>query len=283
MSRPCSDSVLVPEDSVPRVRIMGILNVTPDSFSDGGHFIEPKVAAERAMQMAEEGADLIDIGAESTRPGAEPVDAQTELERLIPVIESVRQSVDRPISVDTYKATVARRAIEAGAMIVNDIHGFQGDPEMAAVVAATGAACILMHNPPSAHYPDGVLADIRRFFEKSLRIADEAGIPRSRIALDPGIGFKKSPTDNLEILRNLASIRNSGPPLLLGASRKSFIGHAIGLPVGERLEATLAVSVLATGAGVAILRVHDVRPNVRAVRMTEAILESNPSTPALSS
>ncbi len=268
------DSILSPSAGKARVLIMGILNITPDSFSDGGSFNNPKAAAEAAVRMAAEGADILDIGAESTRPGATPVDAATELRRLLPVIEAVRAVVQLPLSVDTYKASVAREALAVGASIVNDINGFQGDPEMAAVVAESNAAAVLMHNPPTPEYPDGVVNAIQAFFLRSLEISDRAGIPRSRIALDPGIGFKKSPTENLTILRQLSSFRTHGQPILLGASRKSFIGHALDLPIGEREEATLATSTLATASGVSIIRVHDVRANVRAIRMAEAILNA---------
>lgn len=268
------DSVLHPPPGSRRVLVMGILNITPDSFSDGGVHLDPQAAAAAAGRMADEGADILDIGAESTRPGAEAVDAATELRRLLPVIDAVRNAVSLPISVDTYKAAVAREALAAGAVIVNDIRGLRGDPDMAGVIADGGAAAVLMHHSTTTDYPEGVIPAIHDGFRASLEIADRAGIPRQRIALDPGIGFGKTPHDNLVILHHLSAFREHGLPMLLGASRKSFMGHALGLPVVERTETTLAVSALATAAGVGIIRVHDVEANVRAIRIAEAILNA---------
>jgi dihydropteroate synthase len=250
---------------------MGILNVTPDSFHDGGRHDEPAAALEQARRLAAEGADWIDIGAESSRPGAVPVPADEELRRLLPVIRSVCAAVPSSVSVDTAKAAVARAALAAGATWINDIWGLQGDPQMAAVVAEAGASVVIMHNQRGPDYPDGVMAAIGRFFERSLRLADQAGIPCGRVMLDPGIGFGKTPEQNLTVLRSLAQLRAFGLPVLLGASRKSVVGHVLGLPPAERLEGSLATTVAAVAAGLAAVRVHDVAAHVRAARMAEAI------------
>jgi dihydropteroate synthase len=254
-----------------RTWIMGILNVTPDSFYDGGHHDSPAAAVEQARRMAAEGADWIDIGAESSRPGAAPVPADEELRRLLPVIAKVCAACPVLVSVDTAKASVAKAALAAGATWVNDIWGLQGDPQMAAVVAEAGASVVIMHNQTGTNYPDGVMAAISRFFETSLRLADEAGIPRERVVLDPGIGFGKTPAQNLEVLRALAQLRGCGLPVLLGASRKSVIGHVLDLPSAERLEGSLATTVAAVAAGLDAVRVHDVAAHVRAARMADAI------------
>lgn len=254
-----------------RTWIMGILNVTPDSFFDGGQHVSPDVAEARARQMEAEGADWIDIGAESSRPGATPVSENEELRRLLPIIERVRTACRRPISVDTTKASVARAALAAGAAWVNDIHGLQGDAAMAGVVAEAGASVVVMHNQRGTDYPDGLAAGINRFFEESLRIAAQAGIARERVMLDPGIGFGKTPAQNLAVLRALGEFRRFGLPLLVGASRKSVIGHVLNLPPAERLEGSLAATVVAVAAGVDAIRVHDVQAQVRVARVADAV------------
>jgi dihydropteroate synthase len=221
--------------------------------------------------MVEEGADIIDIGAESSRPGSTPVAEPEELRRLLPAIERVRAACALPISVDTAKASVARAALAAGAAWVNDICGLQGDPAMADVVAEAGATVVVMHNQQGSDYPDGLVASICRFFDRSLELADRAGIARSRLVLDPGIGFGKKPPQNLALLRVLGEFRRFGLPLLLGASRKSVIGYVLDLPPAERLEGSLVTTVAAAAAGYDIVRVHDVRAHVRTARMADAI------------
>ncbi len=254
-----------------RTLVVGILNITPDSFFDGGRHNAPPAAEERARRFEAEGADWIDIGAESSRPGAAPVSEAEELRRLLPVVEVVRSMTRRAISVDTTRASVARAALAAGATWVNDIRGLQGDPEMAGVVAEAGASVVIMHNQRGTDYPDGLIPAINRYFEAALRIAGQAGIAREQIVLDPGIGFGKTPEQNLAVLRQLRDFRSFGLPLLLGASRKSFIGHVLDLPVAERLEGSLATTVAAVAAGFDAVRVHDVQEHVRVARMADAI------------
>lgn len=251
--------------------IMGILNVTPDSFSDGGRHGSVAAALEHARLMASEGADIIDVGGESTRPGHVPVPESEELERVIPVVEALRRELDVPISVDTYKSSVAEAALRAGADMINDVWGFRRDTRMASVVAAHGAACCLMHNRERAEYSD-FMPELLSDLAESARIAREAGVAEDRIVLDPGIGFAKSPEQNLTAMNRLGELRSLGYPVLLGVSRKSVIGLALGLPVAERLEGTIAASVLGFLRGAAFLRVHDVRANLRAVRMARAIV-----------
>jgi len=254
-----------------RTWIMGILNVTPDSFFDGGRHDAPDRAEAQARRMDSEGADWIDIGAESSRPGATPVPAEEELRRLLPVIERVRAACAARISVDTAKAAVARAALAAGATWVNDIWGLQGDAEMAGAIAQAGAFVVVMHNQRGTEYPSGVVAGINRFFETSLGIAEKAGIARDRVVLDPGIGFGKTPAQNLAVLRELGGFGQFGRPLLVGASRKSVVGHVLNLPPAERLEGSLATTVAAVAAGADAVRVHDVQAHVRAARMADAI------------
>ena len=258
-----------------RTWIMGILNVTPDSFFDGGRHDSPENAETQARRMELEGADWIDIGAESSRPGAVPVAEDEELRRLLPIIERLRRVCQRPISVDTAKASVARAALAAGASWVNDIWGLQGDAAMAGVVAGAGASVVIMHNQRGTEYPDGIVAGINRFFENSLAIAARAGIPRERVMLDPGIGFGKTPAQSLVVLRELGAFRYFGLPLLVGASRKSVIGHVLNLPPAERLEGSLAATVVAVAAGADAVRVHDVLAQVRVARMADAIYRAS--------
>jgi dihydropteroate synthase len=261
----------------PRALLMGVLNVTPDSFSDGGLFLKPDDAIRRAENLAEEGADLIDIGGESSRPGADPVTLEEEIRRVVPVIETISNRLSVPISVDTTKAEVARRALAAGARIINDISALRFDAEMAPLAAREGVPVVLMHmqgTPKSMQarpdYTD-VVRDITEFFHERIRFSERGGIPRERIVLDPGIGFGKTADHNLEILARLDEFRPIGCPLLIGPSRKSFIGQILGLPAEERLEGTAAAVAVGILNGASILRVHDVKSMKRVARMVEAI------------
>ncbi|MFP4351449.1 MAG: dihydropteroate synthase [Puniceicoccaceae bacterium] len=250
---------------------MGIVNATPDSFSDGGRHFAPGAALAGALAQVGEGADFIDLGAESTRPGAAEIDAAEEWRRLEPVLAAFAGKVAVPVSVDTWKAEVAAKALAAGASIVNDVHGLQRDPEMAGVVASAGAGLVLMHNSRGETAGGDIIGRIRRFFEKSLALAERAGIAADRIVLDPGIGFGKSVAGNLAVLRRVGELRDLGLPLLLGASRKSVIGAVLDRPVEDRLEGTIATTVAAVIGGVDIVRVHDIDPNLKAARMADAI------------
>lgn len=255
-----------------RTLVMGILNVTPDSFSDGGRFLDPQRAIAHATRMAADGADLIDIGAESTRPygGQIPVAAGEEIARLAPVLPAV-VALGRPVSIDTMKAEVAAWAIEQGAAIVNDVWGLQRDPAMAPVIADHAVRVVLMHNRESADASIDIMADIDRFFEQTLAIAARAGIAREMIALDPGIGFGKTPEQSIEVLRRLGELRRYGLPLLVGASRKRFIGTIVPSGPAQRLGGSIASHLLAALDGAAIVRAHDVAETVQALRVAEAI------------
>ncbi|HOM83742.1 MAG TPA: dihydropteroate synthase [Armatimonadota bacterium] len=268
---------LVPE-AARRTLVMGILNVTPDSFSDGGQHASVETALAHARRLLDEGADIIDVGGESTRPGADPVAAEEELRRVIPVIEGIRRFSQVPISVDTTKAVVARAAVQAGAQVINDVSGLAADPEIATVAASTGAYVVIMHTlgPPKTmqlqiRYSD-VVADIITFLRRQIEVAVAAGIPRERIIIDPGIGFGKTVGHNLEILRRLREFLVLEQPILMGTSRKSFIGRVLDLPVDQRLEGTAATVALSIANGAAIVRVHDVLQMVRVARMTDAVL-----------
>ncbi len=260
--------------------IMGVLNVTPDSFSDGGKFLTTEKAVEHGMQMAAEGADLIDVGGESTRPGAEPVAAEEELHRVIPVIEKLRPKIHIPISIDTSKAQVASAAIETGASIVNDVTGGRGDEEMLPLVAETKSAFIIMHmqgNPRTMQleprYAD-VASEVADFFRQQYARAIECGSDPMAIAFDPGIGFGKTLEHNLELLAQLEKIRVHDRPLVIGVSRKGFLAKLIGAPEMEaRLGPTLALTSLLRSRGADVFRVHDVKENATALRVTEAILQ----------
>ncbi len=249
---------------------MGILNVTPDSFSDGGKFNTIKTAVQHAEQMEKEGAALIDVGGESTRPGHKTVSAEEETARVVPVIEELVKHVTVPVSVDTSKASVAEKALKAGASFVNDVWGFRKDPDMAAVTADFGVPCCLMHNRESTLYRD-VMAEITEDLEKSIEIALRRGVSEDAIIVDPGIGFGKTPEQNLVVLNNMEQLNKLGYPWLLGASRKSVIGYALNLSVEERLEGTLVTTVLGVQKGASFIRVHDVRENLYAVQMVRAI------------
>lgn len=255
-----------------RTLIMGILNITPDSFSDGGRHRSTEDALEHARAMVAEGADIIDVGGESTRPGATEVDADEELARVLPVLERLAPEIAVPISIDTYKASVADRALAAGATIVNDVWGLQRDPDMAAVAARHGASVVIMHNRREVDAAIDILADIRRFFLRSLLLAERAGIPDRRIVLDPGIGFGKTLEQNVETIARLSELRAIGLPLLVGASRKSLIGRLLDQPLGERLPGTLATHVLSVAGGADIIRAHDVREHAQALRIADVIL-----------
>ena len=269
-----------------RTLIMGVLNVTPDSFSDGGRHLAPRRAVAAGLRMAGEGADLIDIGGESTRPGAVPVPLAEELKRVLPVVEALagklrRRAGPRPLlSIDTMKAEVARRAAAAGADLINDISGLGHDPAMAAVVAATGLPVVLQHiqgvprtmqrAPRYAGLLPEIAACLRRGIERALR----AGVGIDRIVIDPGIGFGKRRRDNLALLRHLAALRSLGRPILIGASRKSFITGTTDRPVGQRLEGSLAAEALAIAGGADIIRAHDVLQAVRVARLCDAVLRT---------
>jgi dihydropteroate synthase len=260
-----------------RTYVMGILNVTPDSFSDGGRFLEPSAALDHAVKMAEEGADFIDIGAESTRPGSRSVPTKEQLVRLLPVLRTVKKRVRVPVSVDTSSALVAQAALREGADIVNDISALNCDRRMAAVVARAEVPCILMHmkgrprtmqeNP---EYSD-LMAEVTGFLSAALERGEAAGIERTQMLIDPGIGFGKTVAHNLEILRRLAELESLGVPIVVGPSRKRFIGAVSDSPPGERLEGTIAACVLAAANGANVLRVHDVKPVVRALKLADAV------------
>ena len=250
--------------------VMGILNVTPDSFSDGGNYTETDRALFRVEQMLKEGADLVDIGGESTRPGYVPVPEEEEIRRIYPIIEAVKSRFDVPVSLDTYKSKVAKAGIEAGADLINDIWGLQYE-EMAEVIAKAGLPCCLMHNRREAVYVN-FMEDVAADLARTLHIARKAGISEDRIILDPGVGFAKTYEQNLEIINRLEELRIFECPILLGTSRKSVIGLTLDLPAAERLEGTLVTTVMAVMKGCSFVRVHDVKENVRAVKMAEAIL-----------
>ncbi|ERN53553.1 dihydropteroate synthase [Alkalihalophilus marmarensis DSM 21297] len=254
-----------------RTKIMGILNATPDSFSDGGKYNDVEAAKRRALEMIEQGADIIDIGGESTRPGFEKVEADEELARVIPVIEAVRGVTDVPISIDTYKADVARESIKAGATIINDVWGAKADPLMAQVAADTGVEIILMHNRDNTEYTD-LLLDMKQDIEESIALCHQAGVEDEKIILDPGIGFAKTYEQNLEVMRRLDEFTALGYPVLLGTSRKRFIAKTLDLPVDERVEGTGATVCLGIAKGCEIVRVHDVLEMSRMAKMMDAML-----------
>lgn len=252
--------------------IMGILNVTPDSFSDGGKWNGRDAALRHTEQMIQQGADIIDVGGESTRPGYTVLSDEEEIQRIVPIISEIKSRFDIPVSLDTYKSRVAEAGIAAGADLINDIWGLRYDEHMAEVIAENGLPCCLMHNRKEANYRD-LLSEMKEDLKESLEIAYRAGIKKENILLDPGVGFGKGYGDNLSVLRNMEQFAELGYPLLLGCSRKSVIGLSLDLPVGERLEGTLATTVMAVLKGYSFVRVHDVKENVRAVRMTEAVLK----------
>ncbi|MGE6696515.1 dihydropteroate synthase [Hyphomonas sp. NPDC076900] len=251
--------------------IMGILNVTPDSFSDGGRHNTLDAAEAQAMRMLADGAGILDIGGESTRPGAAPVSAAEELVRVIPIIRHLAARVRTPISIDTVKASVARAAVEAGAVIINDVTGMTGDPEMAATVAETGAAIVITYHRGTAGDAVDAVADMRGFFDRSFETAARHGIPKQHIWLDPGVGFAKTPRQNLEVIAGLGMLAAYGCPVLVGLSRKSFIGHVTGRAVNDRLAGTLTAHLMALQRGARVLRVHDVAEHTDMLRLYQAI------------
>ena len=254
-----------------RTYIMGILNVTPDSFSDGGKFNEVEAAVKRVQELIEDGADIIDVGGESTRPGFKVVDAEDEIARVVPVIKAIKEHYDIPVSIDTYKAATAEAAIKAGADIINDVWGFKRDKDMAKVAAKYDIPCILMHNREDIPYED-LMRDVIKDLADSINLALDAGVKRENIILDPGIGFAKTFEENLFVMNNLEVIKNLGFPVLLGTSRKSMIGLALDLPVDQRVEGTVATTVMGIMKGCEFIRVHDVLENKRAAVMTDKIL-----------
>lgn len=251
--------------------VMGILNVTPDSFSDGGQFDEVEVAIKQAKQMQQDGAHIIDVGGESTRPGHDPVTEQEELKRVLPIIRAVRQEVDIPISIDTYKSEVARQALEAGASIINDVWGAKRDPQMAQVAAAYQVPIILMHNREDRHYAN-LIEDMKKDLQESIDLAKDAGVRDENILLDPGVGFAKTPEQNVEVMGHLSEVVSLGYPVLLGTSRKSFIGQVLDLPVEERMEGTGATVCYGMTQGIDLVRVHDVKPIARMTKMMDKML-----------
>ncbi len=259
--------------------IMGILNVTPDSFSDGGLFSNVEIAVEHAERMVAEGAHIIDIGGESSRPGADPVPTEVEMDRVLPVIEKLAKRIEVPISIDTYKSSVARCAIDVGAYIVNDITALQGDADMASVVAKADVPVILMHmrgtpeNMQSDPRYDSLISEIISFLKARIQAAMDAGISPERIIIDPGIGFGKTVAHNLEIIRRLREFQSLEKPILIGTSRKSFIGKILGLSSDGRLEGTAATVAVAIANGADIVRVHNVKEMAKVARMADAIVQ----------
>lgn len=251
--------------------IMGILNVTPDSFSDGGKFNTMDAALKQAERMILEGADIIDIGGESTRPGYTLLSDEEEIARVVPAIEAVKKQFDIPVSVDTYKGNVAKAAISAGADLINDIWGLKYDNIMAGVIAESGLPCCLMHNRKEPDYKD-FMQDMLSDLYETVQIAEKAGIADDKIILDPGVGFGKTYENNLEVINKLEQMHALGYPVLLGTSRKSVIGLTLDLPVDERVEGTLVTTVMGVMKKCSFVRVHDVKENKRAIAMTEAIL-----------
>lgn len=248
--------------------VMGVLNVTPDSFSDGGLFQSVEAAIAHARQMIGEGADIIDVGAESTRPGAVGVSEREELRRLEPVLTALG---DLPVSIDTSKARVAARAIEAGAILVNDVWGLQRDPAMAGAVAASEAALVIMHNRTEVERDIDIVDDMRRFFDHSLALAAEAGIPLERIILDPGIGFAKTSRQNVDAIRRLVELKDYGRPFLVGVSRKKFLGSSLGDGSEGERGGTIAAVLAAAACGASLFRVHDVAGHVAALKVFQAV------------
>ena len=254
--------------------IMGILNVTPDSFSDGGRYDTLDAALKHAEEMILDGADILDVGGESTRPGHVQITEEEEIARVVPIIKKLKEKFDVPVSIDTYKSRVARAALDAGADLVNDIWGLKYDENMAGVIAEYDVACCLMHNRDKAEYSH-FLPEVLLDLEESVRLAKAAEIPDEHIMLDPGIGFGKTYEMNLEMLKHLSSLQRLGYPVLLGTSRKSVIGLTLDLPADQREEGTLVTTVMGIMSGCSFVRVHDVKANYRAIKMTEAILREH--------
>lgn len=269
-------------DFAERTYVMGILNITPDSFSDGGRFLNYSEALDHAKQMVDEGADIIDVGGESTRPGAQPASLEEEHGRVIPFIEKLALQVEVPISIDTTKAEVAKDALEAGAAIINDISALRFDPQMASLASEQGVPVVLMHmrgtSDTMQHHLvyDSLISEIYSFLKERIEYAESVGIDSQKIIIDPGIGFGKSvPDGNLSIIKNLSSFKDLGKPILVGTSRKAFIGNVLNLGVEEREEGTAATISLAISNGAHIVRVHDVGKMKRVVKMVDAVLAVN--------
>lgn len=254
-----------------RTYVMGIVNVTPDSFSGDGLGYNVEQAVEQARRFVAEGADIVDVGGESTRPGSAPVPEDEELRRVLPVLEALAGKLTVPISIDTYKSEVARRALEAGAVMLNDVWGLKEDPRLAELAAGRGVPIVLMHNQRGTEYRD-LMAEVLASLRWSVERAVAAGVPRENIIVDPGIGFGKTLEHNLEIMHRLGELKALGQPILLGTSRKSLIGRVLDLPPEERMEGTAATVALGIAAGVDIVRVHDVKQMVRVCRMSDAIV-----------
>lgn len=255
--------------------IMGILNVTPDSFSDGGQFNSVDNALKQVEVMIREGADIIDVGGESTRPGSSEVALVEELDRVLPIIKAIRESYDVLISIDTYKAKVAEAALEAGADIINDVWGMQREPEIAKVAAKYKVPVIAMHNQNGTDYDRDIIDAMKAFFEKTYEIAREYELEKSQLILDPGIGFGKTPEQNVVVMKRLKEVMDWGMPVLLGTSRKSMIGKILDLPSSERLEGTLATNCYGISLGIDIIRIHDVEAHVRASKVMDAIMRGS--------
>lgn len=254
-----------------RTYVMGILNATPDSFSDGGKFNEVEIALKRVEEMISQGADIIDVGGESTRPNFTVVEVDDEINRVVPVIKAIKEKFDITVSIDTYKAKTAEAAIKAGADIINDVWGFKKDKSMASVAAKYDVPCILMHNREDKPY-ENLMEDVKNDLMESIKIAMDAGVKKENIILDPGIGFAKTYEENLIVMKNVKEIRDMGYPVLLGTSRKSMIGNTLNLPVDQRVEGTLVTTVMGIMSGCEFIRVHDVLENKRACIMTDKIL-----------
>ena len=251
--------------------VMGILNLTPDSFSNGGRYVSMEAALSHAKQMAAAGCDIIDVGGESTRPGALPISEDEELARLESIFAELVFKLEVPLSIDTYKSKIAARAVELGAILINDVWGLQKDPGMAATVAATEAAVVIMHNRAEKDGGIDIIADIRSFFTHSLALAEAAGIPRSRIILDPGVAFGKTAHQNVEVLRGLGELIKFGCPILVGTSRKAFLGSLSEQQVEAQLVGAIAANLAAYAAGAALFRVHDVAEQVAALKVFHTI------------
>lgn len=276
-----SYSLTLPDKSTltlgPTALVMGILNVTPDSFSDGGRFNRADAALAHAREMVAESADIVDVGGESTRPGSEEIGVQEELDRVIPVLEALAAAnTGRPVSVDTYKALVADQALQSGAAILNDVYGLQREPEMADVAALHGAPVVAMHWDKARDPQKPLLDEMRRWFDRTVAIAERAGLPKAQLVIDPGFGFGKTLAENYALLRQLPRAY-PGYPLLVGTSRKSMIGKLLGNEPAERLPGTIATNVVAYTQGAHIFRVHDVRANKDALRVAEATLYGPPA------
>lgn len=254
-----------------RTHIMGVLNVTPDSFSDGGSYTSLNKAIEQAVEMEKQGADIIDIGGESTRPNHDPVSLEEELDRVLPIIRKVKEKINIPISIDTYKAETARRAIEAGAEIINDVWGAKQDPQIVNVAAEYNVPIILMHNRTNMNYTS-IIEDMKCDLQESIDIALKAGVTKENIVLDPGVGFAKTAADNLNVMNNLEKFTKLGYPVLLGTSRKTFIGKILDVPPAERDNGTGATTCLGITKGMQIVRVHNVKLNVELAKMMDAMI-----------